>query len=187
MTDKYDISVVAIKPNGELAGYYAKMEDVHKVLKGSRLPAIMDAIKKELVYMGLKWMREEVYRDAYFAKRDLSFPVPEDYHTYLENPIRMTKEREEMEKEREMMAKRKEEQENTMSRMRKKREFVAEDKTEVKRSTRGMRVYCPETGAIYQNVKEASAEMGLSWKTLYFYLRSGDMMPTRKIHLKYIE
>ncbi|MGN0091280.1 MAG: hypothetical protein ACI36Z_10070 [Alloprevotella sp.] len=185
MKKKYTQGIVSIKPNGEMAGYYAELDDVRKVLDEAILTEVEKAIESGDVYLGLKWMRSEDHRDAWFAKVDLSFPVPEDYHIYLKNPVRMTAERKKKERQKEAMDKRMARVKEISNLVKSKcRENVVEE--EVKVSTRGMRVYCPETGDVYENVHEASRQIGISEKAIYSHLSDRTAIKRLNIHVKRI-
>lgn len=172
-------AVCCIKPNGELAGYYEHVSDVTRVLLNADLKRLVACVHSGEVYMGLKWMWEPDFKDAYFMKKDLSFPVPKDYHIYLKKPFRTTKER-----EREM---RMEQQATEKLRLIEQRKKDRESREKNARACmRNREVICIETGKVYKSAMSLALELGSPYSTIYNCIKEGTKLRLNGRSYKYI-
>lgn len=186
------ISIVAIKPNGQLAGYFPDWREVGSVID-YHPKQLMHSIETGEVYFGLKWMREEDFQIRHFRGDDLSFPVPDNYDVYLRQPLRMSKERmiiEQMKMQRIENLKRANE---TIDRMRQKRMKRERQESNIcvqgpaKRVGRCKPFYCVETGKQYSNIQDACFDLQAPYSTIWSCLSEDRWMKSKNIHLKYVE
>ena len=185
------ISVVAIKPNGRLAGYFPDWREVGSVID-YHPKQLMRSIETGEVYFGLKWMREEDFQIRHFRGDDLSFPVPDNYDVYLRQPLRMSKERmiiEQMKLQRIENLKRANEAIERMRKKRRKRERLESNicvQGPAKRVGKCKPFYCVETGKRYDSIQDACFDLQAPYSTIWGCLHEGGWMKSKNVHLKYV-
>lgn len=189
-----NIPIVAIKPNGQLAGYFPDWREVGSVID-YHPKQLMRSIETGEVYFGLKWMREEDFQLRHFRGDDLSFPVPDNYDVYLRQPFRMSKERmiiEQMKMQRIENLKLANEAIERMRQKRRKRERQEKLDGEIraqipaKQAGRCKPFYCVETGKRYESIQEACFDLQAPYATIWGCLHEGRWMKSKNIHLKYV-
>lgn len=169
---------VAIKPNGQLAGYFATESELLRVADVN-LRMLEKAVETRSVFIGLKWMTERLFRDKFTRREDLSFPKPKDYEQMADKymsqefVIQRNLKRELIELRRKKIEEMKE-----RKRLREEAHAIAlrEAQRSAKRGEIGgkpVRVRCVEEGIEFASLAEEATHYGVTVDTVVRRFRNG--------------
>lgn len=165
-------SIVAIRPDGSLAGYFKRASDLVKVLDVD-WGLLRKALEEGEVYNGLKWMFEPDFRDKWMVGESMKFNKPEDYERYA------SQSKEDNDKKRRVA-----ELEcalKKVNRMKSMKRSVPERKTPRQRVV--LEVVFPDIGIKFDSVRQACRCMCVPVSTMYRYASSGKRMERLGSHV----